>query len=59
MTPTPKIFTENLKAKAKDENIVMIFMIDKKDTEETDLFAAVQGIYKALTKEISEVDETS
>lgn len=92
MTATPKIFTENAKAKAKDENIllcsmddekvygpefhrlsfsksvhdelltdykVMIFMIekeDKEDKEETDLPAMIQGIKKALAKDISPND---
>ncbi len=91
MTATPKIFTENAKAKAEDENIllcsmddekiygpvfhwltfskavhnqlltdykVMIFMIEKNElsSEETDLPAMIQGIRKALAKDISPVD---
>ncbi len=89
MTATPKIFTENLKAKAKDENIllcsmddeniygptfhrlsfsdavkndlltdykVMIFMIPKAHKEEPKDEAMLQGVIKALAKDISPVD---
>lgn len=89
MTATPKIFTENLKAKAKDENIllcsmddeeiygptfhrlsfsdavngglltdykVMIFMIAKGHKEDPDSDTMLQGVIKALAKDISPAD---
>ena len=89
MTATPKIFTENIKAKAKDENIllcsmddediygptfhrlsfsdavknnlltdykVMIFMVPKAHKKDPDSDALLQGVIKALAKDISPVD---
>ncbi|MBQ7221671.1 MAG: DEAD/DEAH box helicase, partial [Synergistaceae bacterium] len=90
MTATPKIFTENLKAKAQDDNIllcsmdnaeiygpeffrlsfsqaveqnlltdykVMVFMVEKDNPDEPDMPAIVQGVSRALAKDISTVDE--
>ena len=89
MTATPKIFTENLKAKAQDDNIllcsmdnaeiygpeffrlsfsqaveqnlltdykVMVFMVEKDNPDEPDMPAIVQGVSRALAKDISEID---